>query len=255
LGIINLITQNDALLLKNLQKFFNRLDCPWVNIIWENYYRDGKQPNLQAKGYFWWRDILKLLDKYKGIAMVIIKDGAIANMRQDMWNGMIRMESYPELFSFATRTHITVQQAHEMEELYEIFQLLLTIEAFQQYSLLSIEITSLELNSNTDEWKYILGSGQYSVQKAYRAMTGHMPTHPIFQNLWASKCQPKHTSFGWLLLHNKLNTRERLRSRHMALESCTCENCILKRPETTYHLFLRCNFAKMCWTSIRVATP
>jgi hypothetical protein len=33
LGIINLRTQNDALLLKNLHKFFNRLDYPWVNLI------------------------------------------------------------------------------------------------------------------------------------------------------------------------------------------------------------------------------
>jgi hypothetical protein len=59
------------------------------------------------------------------------------------------MESYIELFSFATKTHITVQQAHEME-LYDIFQLPLTIEAFQQYSLLATEITSLELNSSND---------------------------------------------------------------------------------------------------------
>jgi hypothetical protein len=55
LGIINLRTQNDALLLKNLHKFFNRLDYPWVNLIWDNYYRDGKLPNLQPKGSFWWR--------------------------------------------------------------------------------------------------------------------------------------------------------------------------------------------------------
>jgi hypothetical protein len=108
LGIINLRTQNDALLLKNLHKFFNRLDCPWLHILWENYYKDGKLPNLQAKGSFWWRDILNLLNKYKGIVMVMIKDGATANMWQDMWNGKIRMDSYPELFSFATRTHITV---------------------------------------------------------------------------------------------------------------------------------------------------
>jgi hypothetical protein len=33
LGIINLATQNDALLLKNLHKFYNRLDIPWVKLI------------------------------------------------------------------------------------------------------------------------------------------------------------------------------------------------------------------------------
>jgi hypothetical protein len=67
LGILNLKTQNDALLLKNMHKFFNRQDCPWVNLIWANYYRDGKIPNIQRKGSFWWKEILKLMDRFKGI--------------------------------------------------------------------------------------------------------------------------------------------------------------------------------------------
>jgi hypothetical protein len=73
---------------------------------------------------------MKLLDKVKGIGMVLIKDGASAHMWQDMWNGMVRMDTYLELYSFATKTHITVKQAHEVTDLYEIFQLPLTIEAF-----------------------------------------------------------------------------------------------------------------------------
>lgn len=36
LGIINIETQNQALLMKNLDKFFNKKDIPWVNIVWEN---------------------------------------------------------------------------------------------------------------------------------------------------------------------------------------------------------------------------
>jgi hypothetical protein len=34
LGVLKLQTQNEALLLKNLHKFFNRLDIPWVLLIW-----------------------------------------------------------------------------------------------------------------------------------------------------------------------------------------------------------------------------
>jgi hypothetical protein len=76
LGVINLQTQNEALLLKYLHKFFNRNDLPWVNLIWDKHYRNDKLPNSAApKGSFWWNDILKLLDKYKGMASVIISDG------------------------------------------------------------------------------------------------------------------------------------------------------------------------------------
>jgi hypothetical protein len=41
----------------------------------------------------------------------------------------------------------------------------------------------------------------------------------------------------------------------MHLDSYTCENCILQRMETSYHLFLRCNFAKSCWASIGLTAP
>jgi hypothetical protein len=41
----------------------------------------------------------------------------------------------------------------------------------------------------------------------------------------------------------------------MNLESYTCENCIWQKEETLYHLFLKCNFAKACWTSIGLTSP
>ena len=33
LGVIDLRTQNEALLLKHLDKFYNKRDIPWVNMI------------------------------------------------------------------------------------------------------------------------------------------------------------------------------------------------------------------------------
>jgi len=66
LGALNLRTQNEALLLKFLHKFFNREDIPWVNLIWETYYRNDRLPISNNKGSFWWKDIIKLLDKFKG---------------------------------------------------------------------------------------------------------------------------------------------------------------------------------------------
>jgi hypothetical protein len=56
-------------------------------------------------------------------------------------------------------------------------------------------------------------------------------------------------------MQDKLNTRGRLQARHMALDSYVRENCILQRLETTYHLFLRCSFATMFWTSIGITPP
>jgi hypothetical protein len=35
LGVIKLRLQNEALLMKNLDNFFNKVDLPWVHLIWE----------------------------------------------------------------------------------------------------------------------------------------------------------------------------------------------------------------------------
>ena len=38
LGILNLRAQNKAMLLKQLHKFFNQDDIPWVSLTWKAFY-------------------------------------------------------------------------------------------------------------------------------------------------------------------------------------------------------------------------
>ena len=111
LGVLNLETQNDALLLKNLHKFYNRLDIPWVHLILESYYSDASLPTpSKRKGSFWWKDILKLIDSFKGLAMIHVSDGATCLFLDDLWNSRVPRLSYPELFSFAKDPHISLKE-------------------------------------------------------------------------------------------------------------------------------------------------
>jgi hypothetical protein len=63
----------------------------------------------------------------------------------------------------------------------------------------------------------------------------------------------EHKVLSWLLLMDRIPTKDILRRRNMHLDSYTCEMCILQRPETSVHLILRCNFTKACWASIGVS--
>jgi hypothetical protein len=57
LGIIDLRSKNEALLLKHLDKFYNKKDTPWVNMIRHSHYSQGHIPYASAdKGSFWWKD-------------------------------------------------------------------------------------------------------------------------------------------------------------------------------------------------------
>ena len=75
LGVINLRPQNDALLMKQLHKFYNKEDIPWVKQIWFKHYT-RKVPHASAEvGSFWWKDILRLNVLYRGIAKCQVGDG------------------------------------------------------------------------------------------------------------------------------------------------------------------------------------
>lgn len=44
LGVLNIRLQNDALLMKQLHKFYNNADIPWVKLIQNKYYQ-GRVPH------------------------------------------------------------------------------------------------------------------------------------------------------------------------------------------------------------------
>lgn len=110
LGVINLQLQNEASLLKNLNKFYNKHDFPWVHLVWNSYYRENQLvPHVSSnKGSFWWRDILKFVDHFRGIAHCHIGKGDTVLLWNDLWDGALIKDMLPRLFSFATNENIIV---------------------------------------------------------------------------------------------------------------------------------------------------
>ena len=52
LRVLNIKTQNEALLIKHLHKFLNKEDIPWVSRVWKKYYHNGKLPGHTKGGPF-----------------------------------------------------------------------------------------------------------------------------------------------------------------------------------------------------------
>lgn len=75
-----------------------------------------------------------------------------------------------------------------------------------------------------------------------------------FKWLWKSKCIPKIKFFAWLMLKNKLNTRNMLRRRRKFLdEGYACPVCLQDFEETRDHLFFSCQSACDRWNVISIA--
>jgi hypothetical protein len=123
LGVLQLEVHNEALLMKNLHKFFNKAAVPWVQLVWEKHYSNGKIPTHTLKGSFWWRDNLRLLGKFKGIVSVLVHKGDTCSLWHDLWGGSTRRQGLPQLFSFSRKRQITVANARDTEELAHLFTL------------------------------------------------------------------------------------------------------------------------------------
>jgi hypothetical protein len=95
----------------------------------------------------------------------------------------------------------------------------------------------------------------YFSARAYRYLIGSRQIHPAFKSIWTSSCQPKHWVLFWLLLKNRLNTKNLLRRKNMNPDSFYCEMCLLQKEENLRHLFFRCPFAKNCRNQIGVTVP
>jgi hypothetical protein len=247
LGVLNIKTQNEALIIKHLHKFFNKEDLPWVSLIWEQYYNSGKLPANSKKGSFWWRDVLKLLDKFKGMAKVTVNNGKSCFFWKDLWGEDLLENKMPELSSFAKKKHITFAEGKMQIPLHGLFHLPLSQQAHLQLLQLQEELERVQLSDLPDKWTYIWNSNQFSVSKAYKHMSGHRVLHPVYKWIWRSSCQNKHKVFFWLLIKDRLSTRELLKRKNMTLQDYSCIFCQGNIEESLTHLFLTCPFAIQCW--------
>jgi hypothetical protein len=116
-------------------------------------------------------------------------------------------------------------------------------------------IDSLTLNDENDKWIYNWGSSIFASAKVYKILVGHSGIHPTYKWLWKSNCQPKHKVFFWLLINDKLSTRNILKRKNMHLDSYNCVLCSLLTEETMSHVFVDRSFARMCWDIIGIDIP
>jgi hypothetical protein len=109
-----------------------------------------------------------------------------------------------------------------------------------------------DLEAN-DSWSFSWGTADYSNKRAYNNLIGDEPASPLFTWLWGSGNLGKHKFFLWLLLHDRLNTRNLLRRKNMHLDDYTCVLCNLGHEETSLHLFFDCPFSVSCWNTIPIS--
>ena len=119
-GILNFPNQNEALLLQHMDTFYNLADIPWVKLVWSSHY-EGVVPHAENLcGSFWWRDIMKLVEKYRMTSSVLPRKGTSFLFWEDSWlfcgSNQPLSVRYPTLYSYVIDTKISAAEFYEQED-------------------------------------------------------------------------------------------------------------------------------------------
>jgi hypothetical protein len=254
LGIINLKIQNKCLMMKQLHKFYNNVDLPWVKLIRNSYYYKEVPHAVSTCGSFWWRNIMKYFDIYRQVTHCKLGNGETILFWSDNWNDWIIQESFPRLFSFAKDKLISVNEALQITDPAQAFHLPISSEAAGELRSLQDMLSGVVTSNNNDQWLISNNkSGAFIPSQVYRMSFQHIPSHFPSQWIWKSKCTSKHKFFAWLILHDRINTKDMLRRRHWQVTTDhTCVLCPTDALEDWSHLFFECTFSVRIWIYLQI---
>ena len=238
LGIVNMKSQNVALLIKYLDKFYNHADILWVSLTWSKLYSNNSTPPHARSpiGSFWWKDIMKLMDKFLLMAKCnTSKDNSVL-FWHDNWLQDTVKSSFPQLYSFTKKPKCSLRFFVD-QSLDRLFHLPLSIQASNQVTDLQAVLQEGVWDREEDDyWVYSWGSSTYNNRKAYKCLQGSYEASPLFSWLWSSGNLGKHQFIFWHLLKDRLNTRNLLWRKNKALDDYSCVICSLKKQASIYSL-------------------
>jgi hypothetical protein len=104
-----------------------------VKLVW-SYYPNRVPQEKKLRGSFWWRDVMKLVDKYRAVCTATAGSGDTIIFRNDTWDGMLFSKQYPRLHSFALDTLLSFKEVVQCEERSTLFYLPLSHQAYEEYA-------------------------------------------------------------------------------------------------------------------------
>jgi hypothetical protein len=214
----------------------------------------GKIPHASPEtGSFWWKDVFRLVDYFRGHAMPWVGDGRTILLWHDVWNNISPRSTFPCLFSFAKKKDCSLQDFLANMDMERNFHTPLSPQAAHEYLAFHEMMSNLQNSAFAkDKWTYSWGNTTFSSSKFY-SLTFQLIQLPVaFNWIWQSKLGKKFKIFVWLVFRDIINSKNILRRKNfLPLDiNLDCDLCDMHCEETTYHLLFRCPFSIDCWSYV-----
>lgn len=172
---------------------------------------------------------------------------------KDNWAGECLEDIFPNIAHFARNPEILVKEVSEATCLANLFVIPITQAAAQELDDLREIVQDFNLVDGIDQRIFYWGNDKYLAAKLYKMAFLSMPAPASFRIIWKSKVTPRVKFFAWLILLDRLNTKNMLSRRHFNVQpNCLCGMCKENEEETIEHLFFNCEFAKKCWDKLGI---
>jgi hypothetical protein len=123
-----------------------------------------------------------------------------------------------------------------LDDITTLFYIPLSQSAYQELQELQYIMQSNVPSEQQDVWSYAWGH-KYTSAKFYDMTLAHIKVDSMYVWIWKSACMMKLKMFAWLLLSDRLNTRDLLQRRNWrAMDDKHCELFLGRNNEDKVHL-------------------
>jgi len=201
---------------------------------------------------------MQLAPIYRAITTVTIGDGSSVLFWKDHCLFPSMADEFPRLYSYARDEDVSVQGLLTAASIGASFHLPLSAQAMEELRDMQVAAADVTMTlGSRDSWDTIWQGGRFTSSKYYMHCFREEESDAAFKWVWRSSCTNKWKVFCWLLLSDRLNTRNMLRRRGMVLQhnDYGCLFCTNPPEETIEHLFFTCPFSRQCWDLLGVSWP
>lgn len=146
---------------------------------------------------------------------------------------------FPRLFSYAKDPWVTVKEAFNSQEISKMFHLPLSEQAYAEYlTVQTLMTTHNRIMDAKDIWFWQGTCSAYKPKTFYSLMHSSLSFNPLLLWIWKSACTMKIKVLAWMLIMDRLNTKDMVERRHWHLDDgVNCVLCPLHTREDSNHLF------------------
>nr|XP_040251774.1 uncharacterized protein LOC120968845 [Aegilops tauschii subsp. strangulata] len=161
---------------------------------------------------------------------------------------------FPRLYSYVKDPWVTVMEFLDSQDIFQHFHLPLSSQAFDELTILQSMLGGLiRAPGSKDIWFWKGTAKGYSPKLFYSHTFVSASFNPLAAWIWKSSCTMKIKVFAWMLIMDRLNTKDMVDRRHWHLEDgVNCVLCPLQTKETRDHLFFNCNFSVRIWNYLQI---